>query len=275
MSIREWVYKQTGRIDYVITYILFKLKIKKRMFDLVSSRKSSFIQLSLAIDDAMKFYGLTKKEYFQKAKNWKLTEKKLFDNASSLKEFYASWNDEASIENTCANIMNQMILFENYSVCAEYALKSDVVIDYGCGTGSLSLGLALDGKIKGKLVLLDVQNDIDDFRKFRVDENNLSNVSTADIFNFNKRNIADLVICLDVLEHIEESSDVFINSLSPLLKAGGYLILKAPWRGQMTHIDKAADDFYLNGARRFLLENYKLIYRFGAIDVCAVYQKIK
>ena len=93
--------------------------------------------------------------------------------------------------------------------------------------------------------------------------------------NFNKRNIADLVICLDVLEHIEESSDVFINSLSPLLKAGGYLILKAPWRGQMTHIDKAADDFYLNGARRFLLENYNLIYRFGAIDVCSVYKKIK
>lgn len=271
----EWKYNQIGRITFLVKKFLNKLRIKKDNVGLLENRQEVFIQLLIAIDDAITFYNLTKEGFYKNIESWEKTEKKLFDDASSIKEFYESWNDQASIQNTCVNIINQLIWFENYNICANYTVDSNVVIDYGCGTGSLSFGLALNKKMKNKLILLDVPNDIDSFRQYRIKEHELSNVTSGNIFSFKEKEIADLIICLDVLEHLEDSSDVFINKMYPLLKLGGYLILRAPWRGQMTHIDQAADDFYLNGGRKFLSDNFKEIYRFGSIDICAVYKKIK
>ena len=271
----EWKYNQISRVKMLVNRILTKFRLKKNSIQLLDNRIEIFKQLSSAIDDVVKFYGIDKNEFFRNMDNWEITEKKLFENAKNLQEFYESWNDQASVENACVNIFNQLIWFENYNVCAKYTIKSNVVIDYGCGTGALSLGLALNGRIKDRLIQLDVPNDINKFRQFRIEENNLRNVITENIFLFNEKNIADLVICLDVLEHIEDSSNVFINKMYPLLKVGGHMILRAPWRGQMTHIDQAADDFYLNGGRKFLSENFKEIYRFGGLDIAAVYKKIK
>lgn len=222
----------------------------------------------------MEFYDLTRQEFFENIEKWQFTEKKLFDEADNLKEFYESWNDKASIENSCANIINQMVWIENYNVCAKYSVKSDVVIDYGCGTGSLAFGLALNHKVKNKMILLDVPNDVSKFREYRVSKNNLLSVKTENIFTFDEKHVADLIICLDVLEHLENSSDILMNKIYPLLKVGGNLILRAPWRGQMTHIDEAADNFYFDGGREFLSKHFSEVYRFGSSDISAVYKKI-
>ena len=85
----------------------------------------------------------------------------------------------------------------------------------------------------------------------------------------------DVVIALDVLEHLENSSEIFCSGIYPMLKKGGLIILNAPWRGQLTHIDKAADDFYHNGGRKFLSKHFHEIYRLGSNDVSCVYEKIK
>jgi 2-polyprenyl-3-methyl-5-hydroxy-6-metoxy-1,4-benzoquinol methylase len=271
----EYKYNQFARVKCLKNLILRKLRIKQDGIDLLGNRTKIFIQLMVAIEDAMKFYSITKDEFFENISNWSSTEKEFFEKSSNLKEFYESWNDAAAIENICANIFNQMIWFENYNVCAAYAPKSDFIIDYGCGTGSLSFGLALDKKIKNKLVLLDVPNDISKFREYRINKHHLVNVEQENIFNYRVEAKADLIICLDVLEHLENSSSVFENEMSPMLKVGGLMILKAPWRGQMTHIDEAADDFYLNNGRKFLSKNFKEVYRFGCQDISCVYQKIK
>ena len=171
-------------------------------------------------------------------------EKKLFQQASSLREFYESWSDEVALKNVCANVVNQMIWYENYNVCAAYASEANYVIDYGCGTGTLSLALKLDEIIKNKLVLLDVPNDVFKFREFRIAKNCLKNVYQDNIFTYNSPELADLIICLDVLEHIEESSLVFIDKICPMIKVGGHIILRAPGRGQLTHIDEAAHLFF-------------------------------
>jgi len=271
----EWKYNQISRVKMLVNKILTKFRLKKNDIQLFDNRIEIIKQLSIAIDDVVKFYGIDKNKFFQNINNWKITEKRLFENAKNLREFYESWNDQAAVENACANIFNQLICFENYNVCAKYTIKSDVVIDYGCGTGALSLALALSGKIKNKLIQLDVPNDISKLRQFRIEKHNLTNVINENIFLFNEKDVADLIICIDVLEHIEDSSSVFINNIYPLLKVGGYMILRAPWRGQLTHIDQAADDFYLNGGRKFLSKNFKEVYRFGSLDIAAVYQKIK
>lgn len=271
----EYKYNQLARLKCLKNSILRKLRIQKNSIELLGNRTDIFIQLIVAIEDAMKFYGITKEDFFKNIANWPNTEEKLFKKALSLKDFYESWNDTAAIENVCANIFNQLIWFDNYNVCSKYATNSDVIIDYGCGTGSLSLGLALDKKIKNKLVLLDVPNDISKFREFRINEHHLENVEQANVFSYNVKSKADLMICLDVLEHLENSSSIFEHEITPMLKVDGHLILRAPWRGQMTHIDKAADDFYLNKGRKFLSKNFKEVYRFGCHDICCVYQKIK
>jgi hypothetical protein len=65
-----------------------------------------------------------------------------------------------------------------------------------------------------------------------------------------------------------------MNKIHPLIKQGGMLYLKAPWRGQLTHIESAAIDFYRNGGRNFLREKYIIISRFQPIDIACLYKKI-
>ena len=69
--------------------------------------------------------------------------------------------------------------------------------------------------------------------------------------------------------------EIFINKIHPLLKIGGLIYLRAPWRGQLTHIDEAADNFYLSGGRRFLYEKYREVYRTSSIDISCVYKKVR
>jgi len=271
----EWKYNQISRMHFLFSKILVKIRIKKKLINLSDNRIDSVLQLLRATDDIIEFFNINRREFYENIDMWEKTEKLLWEKSVTLKEFYESWNSKASLQNACVNTINQLIWFENYNVCSYFAEKSNVIVDYGCGTGALSTALALNGKIKNQLIQLDVPNDINNFRKFRIQKYNFKNIITENIFTFNKKSIADLVICFDVLEHIEESSEVFINSISTIIKTGGFLILRAPWRGQMTHIDKAADDFYLNGGRKFLSSNYKEVYRFGSLDICAVYQKIK
>ena len=271
----EYKYNKLARLKFILGKILRKLGIEKPGIDLLENRTNILIQLVIAIEDAKKFYKISNSNFFDNLNSWGDLEKDLFQKANSLKEFYESWNSDAAIKNVCVNILNQLIWFENYNVCAEYTTKADYIIDYGCGTGALSIGLALDKKIKNQLVLLDVPNDVSGFREFRIKEHSLKNVKQENVYTFKSESKADLIICLDVLEHLENSSSIFMNQMCPLLKVGGYMILRAPWRGQMTHIDAAADDFYLNGGRKYLSQHFEEVNRFGTLDICCVYKKTK
>jgi len=99
-------------------------------------------------------------------------------------------------------------------------------------------------------------------------------VQFQNLLDFFKPDSADGIICIDVLEHLENSSEVFINKIHPLLKVDGLIYLRAPWRGQLTHIDQAADNFYLKGGRSLLSEKYVEVYRTSSIDISCVYRKI-
>ena len=268
----EWKYNWASSIKFLLLKLSRIIKFSQNI-NLLDNRIEVFMTFSRAVDDAIEFYGISREDFFDNVLKWNVTEKNLFNQAENLKQFYESWNNEASIQNVCANIINQMIWIENYNICSRYAISSDFIIDYGCGTGSLSIGLAFNKKIKNKLLLLDVPNDVSKFRDRRISKYNLTNVKNENIFEYDVLDKSDLLICLDVLEHLENSSFVFINHICPLLKSGGFMILRAPWRGQLTHIDQAADDFYLNGGRKYLSKYFREVYRLGMEDIHCVYQK--
>ena len=68
----------------------------------------------------------------------------------------------------------------------------------------------------------------------------------------------DLILCVDVLEHLADSGQVFF-SLDKRLHEGGYLVLQAPWGGIPEHIPEALENWIHSGAQRRLEEGYEKI----------------
>lgn len=256
--------------------ILQKIKLKFGIIDYPKDfRKMILKSYSYALRDAEEYMDINTEQFYEYADGWSTIEKKLFYN-SNLSNFYKSWNNKASYYNICCNIINQHIEISNFQAIASYFIKEGKYIDYGCGTGSLSMGLFLENRLRGKLILLDLPNDVNKFVKYRIKKNQLQKyVHFQNVLNYFKPDNADGIICIDVLEHLEKSSEIFIKKIHPLLKVGGLIYLRAPWRGQLTHIDKAADNFYLKGGRSFLSEKYVEVYRTSSMDISCVYRKIK
>jgi len=256
--------------------ILQKMKLRFRLADRPEDLRTTVLKsYSYALRDAKEYINITIDQFYEHSNKWPTYEEELFLK-NDLSNFYQSWNSEAAYCNICCNIINQHREISNFEAIASYFTKEGKYIDYGCGTGALSLGLFLESKLKGTLLLLDVSNDINKFVEYRIKKNNLQEfVQFLNVLNYFEPDNADGIICIDVLEHLENPSEIFINKIYPLLKIGGLIYLRAPWRGQLTHIDQAADDFYLNGGRKFLSEKYVEIYRISSIDISCVYKKVR
>lgn len=102
------------------------------------------------------------------------------------------------------------------------------ILDAGSGFGQYDFYLAQRNKdyiIKG----VDVkQEQIDDCNSFfnKIGLTNAS-FSFADLTKINEKNKYDFVLCVDVMEHIEEDEKVFSNFYSAL-KEGGTLLVSTP-----------------------------------------------
>jgi 2-polyprenyl-3-methyl-5-hydroxy-6-metoxy-1,4-benzoquinol methylase len=230
---------------------------------------------SYALRDAKEFMNITSGEFYDYSEKWQNIENELFRKSRG-EEFYRSWSGIQAHCNICSNIINQHLQISDFQVISSFFKKRGHYIDFGCGTASLSLGLFLEGKLRGSLSLIDVPNDINKFTRYRIEKYNLQNsVDASDILHYSNPEGADGMLCIDVLEHLENASSMFIDKVHPLLKVGGLMYLRSPWRGQLTHIDEAADDFYLNGGRKFLSSRYEEIYWTSSIDISCLYKKLR
>jgi len=156
--------------------ILQKIKLKFGIIDYPKDfRKMILKSYSYALKDAKEYMDINIKQFYEYAAEWPTIEKKLFQK-NNLSNFYQSWNNKASYCNICCNIINQHIEIMNFQVIASYFIKEGLYIDYGCGTGSLSMGLFLENKLKGKLILLDIPNDVSKFVKYRIKKINYKNM---------------------------------------------------------------------------------------------------
>lgn len=108
------------------------------------------------------------------------------------------------------------------------SIGSQYILDAGSGFGQYDYYLARRNK-NWKIQGVDVkQEQIDDCNNFfkKIGLNNAS-FKYADLTKFNDNNKYNLVICVDVMEHIEEDEKVFSNFYNSL-KTGGMLLVSTP-----------------------------------------------
>mgnify|MGYP000897111508 CR=1 FL=1 len=121
------------------------------------------------------------------------------------------------------------------------APKDAMILDAGSGFGQYVWRLSQMGK-KFRILGVDVkQEQIDDCNNF-FSKKNLSNrvqFQVADLVTFSDKDKYDLVLSVDVMEHIEEDEKVMKN-LCHSLKKGGMLLISTP-------SDQGGSDTYDHG----------------------------
>lgn len=118
---------------------------------------------------------------------------------------------------------------------------SKKILDVGCGVGSLVLYLS---NIFSYLLGIDVSDKAIDIANTAKKNNNIQNIDFKNkSLNEVKTNF-DLVLCTEVIEHIDDDKD-FISSLSNRLNESGYLVISTPSdesffykKGFFTNFDK-------------------------------------
>jgi len=108
------------------------------------------------------------------------------------------------------------------------AFRFDNVLDAGCGIGLFSVYLAKKYP-KAKVDACDLDNDYIAVGKKMVNDLGLTNVNMfqADLLQLDESSKYDLIICMDVIEHIKDDRRLVAN-LYEALKPGGSLYLSTP-----------------------------------------------
>ena len=109
-----------------------------------------------------------------------------------------------------------------------FAVSNIVIYDAGSGFGQYTYFMATKFK-PCNILSVDVKEDwINDCKEF-FNQKEISNVSFAieDLTSINHENKFDLIVCVDVMEHIQDDVTVFQNFYKALKKAG-YLLINSP-----------------------------------------------
>lgn len=122
----------------------------------------------------------------------------------------------------------------------EYGKSFLSIYDAGSGYGQYSYFMSKQ-LVPCEIYSVDVKEDwIEDCKEFFANKN-IKNVSFAieDLTKINHREKFDLIICVDVMEHIQEDETVFKNFFNAL-KTNGYLLINSPsiYGGSDVHGDE-------------------------------------
>ena len=141
------------------------------------------------------------------------------------------------------------------------AFNSEVnILDAGSGFGQYSYALAKKFK-KAHITGVDVKEEqIEDCNRFFLIINLSERVEfhEADLTKFNKKNIYDLILSVDVMEHIEDDVAVFKNFYSSM-KKGGILLISTP-------SDHGGSDVHDDHGESFIDEHVRDGYNMGEIQ---------
>jgi 2-polyprenyl-3-methyl-5-hydroxy-6-metoxy-1,4-benzoquinol methylase len=113
----------------------------------------------------------------------------------------------------------------------KYLKISDVVLDYGCATGTKATKLA--GKVK-KIYAIDISSKMIEAAKRKAVERKIENVDFAQATIFDeryKRESFDVILAFNIL-HLLEDNRQPIQKITELLKPGGLFISTTPCLGE-------------------------------------------
>ncbi len=197
-----------------------------------------------------------------------------FDGYETPRDFYLSWTGDMGRSNLCVNTVNQILPYYPLYVYLQdnWAGKPVAWADYGCGSGAFSF-VAARFLSFSKAGLYDVPNAAKAYVQHRIARMGQGVWTWRNVLHeLEEDERYDLMVCLDVLEHLEDSSAAMQN-LHRLLQPGGTLLLRAPWGNHPEHIPEAAVDFYTTGGAELLDTEFELVNHFGHMHVNGVYRK--
>ena len=117
----------------------------------------------------------------------------------------------------------------------KYLNASDIVLDYGCATGSIAIEIADTAK---ETHGIDISSKMIDIARGKVEELKINNIDfkKATIFDESlKRESFDLILAFSIL-HLAENSTQVIGRINQLLKPGGFFITATPCLGEKTFV---------------------------------------
>ena len=131
--------------------------------------------------------------------------------------------------------------------------KNMTAMEFGCGTGLVSLALAPQLK---SLVALDTSQGMLDVLQEKIDEQQQNNMRCLnfDILEDNYKGRHDLIICSMTLHHLQDA-DGLLQRFSELLNPGGYLAVADLVTEDGSFHDPSAEGIYHKGFEPAQLEN--------------------
>lgn len=117
----------------------------------------------------------------------------------------------------------------------KYIHASDIVLDYGCATGSIAIEIA--GMVK-EAHGMDISSKMIEIAKRKADERKIKNIefTKATIFDESlKKESFDLILALSILHLVENSTQV-MSRINQILKPGSFFISATPCLGEKTFV---------------------------------------
>lgn len=117
----------------------------------------------------------------------------------------------------------------------KYLKISDIVLDYGCGTGLISNEIADNVK---KVHGIDISSKMIEIAKRKADGRKIENIYFAHSTIFDeryKRGLFDVILVFYILHLLEDTPKV-IQRINELLKPGGLIISATPCMGEKTFL---------------------------------------